>query len=98
MAKDSGFDRDFGYLIPFLDRVSAAADNMSPESRAELQRLLSGEKEKWQRIRSLLTGGAAAAPAPSAAATAATRAGTAPKSAAPALPTSLTVGSLRGGR
>lgn len=98
MAKESGgFDRDFGYLIPFLDRVSQAAARLSPESRAELERLMSGEKEKWQRIRDVLAG------APGAAPTAVSR-GPSPKpetppraQTAPELPRSLTVGSLRRG-
>lgn len=95
MAKDSGFERDFGYLMPFFDRISGASADLSPEARAELQRLLSGEKEKWQRIRALLGGSAG-----SAASTGPSNAGRGPQAApksttAPELSPTLTVGSLR---
>ncbi len=51
------FDKDFAYLIPFLDRVAAAAGTVrDPAGRAELQRLLQGEKQKWERIRGILGG------------------------------------------
>lgn len=64
-SKDSSssFDRDFGYLIPFLEKVTNAAESMSSPAGAELRDLLSGEVAKWNRIRALLSG-AASQPAP----------------------------------
>ncbi|MFL5319528.1 MAG: hypothetical protein ACJ790_07710 [Myxococcaceae bacterium] len=59
MANSSSFDRDFGYLMPFLDRVAQAGSGLSPPARAELLRLVAGEKEKFARIRQLLSGAAA---------------------------------------
>lgn len=51
------FDKDFGYLMPFLDKVTAAAANLSnPSARAELNQLVSEEKRRWTRIRQLLSG------------------------------------------
>ena len=91
MAKDSGFDRDFGYLMPFFDRIASASEGLSPESRAELARLMAGEKEKWQRIRAMLSG-SAVVPTPA-------QRGPTPARPArgPELPPGLTVGSLRRG-
>lgn len=68
MAKPAGFDRDIGYLMPFLDRVAAAAREL-PEAgaREELTRLMAEEKARWARIQQLLAGAAGrAAPATSA--------------------------------
>jgi hypothetical protein len=49
------FDKDFGYLIPFLDRIAQAADSLSnPAAGRELKELVSGEKARWIRIRELL--------------------------------------------
>ncbi|HXG67802.1 MAG TPA: hypothetical protein VNO70_22060 [Blastocatellia bacterium] len=63
---ESGFEKDFGYLMPFLDRVAAAAIGLAdPAARDELTRLMAGEKQRWSRIRQLLAG-AAGNPAPSA--------------------------------
>ena len=58
MASDgSSFEKDFGYLIPFLDRVAAAISQLpDAAAREEGARLISGEKEKWQRLRQLLAG------------------------------------------
>ena len=57
MAKPSGFDRDIGYLMPFLDRVTAAAGELQDASaREELQRLMAEEKARWARIQELLGG------------------------------------------
>jgi len=51
------FDKDFGYLMPFLDRVAAAANALSdPAAREELESLVSGEKERWLQIHKLLSG------------------------------------------
>jgi hypothetical protein len=51
------FDKDFGYLMPFLDKVAAAADNLSdPAAREELKRLVTDEKPRWLRIQKLLSG------------------------------------------
>lgn len=77
MAKPGGFDRDIGYLMPFLDRVSVAASELADASaREELTRLMAEEKARWARIQELLggapgRGGAASAPASRAAPTAA---------------------------
>ena len=49
------FDKDFGYLLPFLDRIAQAADSLSnPAAGRELKELVSGEKARWIRIRELL--------------------------------------------
>lgn len=51
------FDKDFGYLMPFLDKVAAAANDLSdPAAREELKRLIADEKPRWSRIRQLLSG------------------------------------------
>lgn len=51
------FDRDFGYLLPFMDKVEAAASSLpDPAARVELQRLMAGEKQRWARVRELLSG------------------------------------------
>ena len=69
MAKPAGFDRDIGYLMPFLDRVAATADSLpDTAAREELKRLMAEEKERWARIQQLLGGAggrstSAAAPA-----------------------------------
>lgn len=86
----ANFDRDFGYLMPFLDKIEAAAASASPDARAELTSLVRGEKERWRRIQALLSG------APPAAAARPTAAGPdTPTRPAPA--SALTVGSLRRG-
>jgi hypothetical protein len=65
MANPEAFDRDFGYLLPFLDKVAAAASELQdPAAREELARLMADEKARWNRIRELLRGaeGSKAAP------------------------------------
>ncbi|MBF5044847.1 hypothetical protein FGE12_20780 [Aggregicoccus sp. 17bor-14] len=96
-SSSSGFDRDFGYLMPFLDRVAqAAAGLQDPAARAELQRLMAEEKGRWARVRELLAGaqgraGAAGASAPGPRAR--------PGAPAPRQPgAQLTVGSLKSPR
>ncbi|HVF92489.1 MAG TPA: hypothetical protein VNH22_20650 [Blastocatellia bacterium] len=60
------FDKDFGYLMPFLDKVTEAANRATDAAtRAELLELVGGQKQRWARIRELLSGQAAAS-APSA--------------------------------
>ena len=95
------FDKDFGYLMSFLDKVAGAAGSLAdPAARAELTKLMADEKVRWARIRQLLSGAGGQAPA---APTAAPVAGNAPAptttpTAAPAdtrEPLSFTVGSLR---
>jgi hypothetical protein len=58
VANDSSaFDKDFGYLMPFLDKVAAAASTLPDASaRAELSRLMAEEKARWLRIQELLRG------------------------------------------
>jgi hypothetical protein len=57
MANPEAFDRDFGYLMPFLDKVAAAASELQdPAAREELARLMADEKARWNRIRELLRG------------------------------------------
>lgn len=61
---DAQFDKDFGYLMPFLDKVTAAAEALAdPAARAELTKLLAGEKQRWMRARQLLSGATASPPA-----------------------------------
>lgn len=104
MAGTGAFDKDFGYLLPFLDRVAAAAGTLEEQAaREELARLIAEEKGRWARIRELLSGAAGrAAPgadlgavesAPVAAPPASAPAGGAPHEGY--LRTVLTVGSLR---
>ena len=51
------FDKDFGYLMPFLDKIAAAASGIAdPAARQEFASLVAGEKAKWARIRQLLGG------------------------------------------
>jgi hypothetical protein len=65
MARPGGFDKDFGYLMPFLDRVATAASELPDASaREELIRLMAEEKVRWARIQALL-GGAPGRGAPS---------------------------------
>ncbi|AGC44117.1 hypothetical protein MYSTI_02801 [Myxococcus stipitatus DSM 14675] len=87
----STFDKDFGYLMPFLDKVAAAAASLEDASaREELIRLMAEEKGRWARAQELLRGasgasvqGPQAPPEPRVDQTPSARAG-------------LTVGSLRG--
>jgi hypothetical protein len=68
MAKPGGFDRDIGYLMPFLERVTAAAQELEDASaRDELTRLMAEEKVRWARIQELLGGAAAQSASPAAA-------------------------------
>lgn len=53
----SAFDKDFGYLMPFLDKIGAAASALEdPRARTEAMSLVAGERERWNRIRALLGG------------------------------------------
>src|ERR1044072_6057054 len=57
------FDKDFGYLMPFLDKVASAADNLSDAAaREELKRLIADEKPRWSRIQKLLWGATGQSP------------------------------------
>lgn len=87
------FDKDFGYLMPFLDKIASAAAGL-PDSaaRTELTRLVADEKQRWTRIRQLLSG------SPSASQNASSAGPVSVAATAPASPTTrptLTVGSLR---
>lgn len=102
MARDgSAFEKDFGYLIPFLDRVSAAISQLpDAAAREEGARLLAGEKEKWQRLRQLLKGAqgsnhAPLRPAPQQSQPSGAGSGAPRANPAPAPQTGLTVGSLK---
>jgi hypothetical protein len=88
------YDKDFGYLMPFLDKVAAAAASLQdPAARAELTRLMADEKARWARIRELLGGASGRA---TAAPTAPGNSNNAPATAPEAPgPFSFTVGSLR---
>jgi hypothetical protein len=91
------FDKDFGYLMPFLDKVAGAAGSLAdPVARDELTKLVVDEKARWARIRELLGGAAGRATATPAAAPSASQDN--PQAAAlPEVrePFSFTVGSLR---
>lgn len=51
------FEKDFGYLIPFLDKIAAAASTLRDQAaRGELAQLIADEKRRWARIRELLSG------------------------------------------
>jgi hypothetical protein len=102
----STFDRDFGYLLPFMDKVAAAAAELQDTAaREELTRLMAEEKVRWQRIKELLGGASGKGAAPTST-TASGRTGAPPLARASAdsvhrvAPTSagLTVGSLKGTR
>lgn len=65
MANPEAFDRDFGYLLPFLDKVAAAASELQDTAaREELARLMADEKARWNRIREILRGAAGSTAAP----------------------------------
>ncbi|HYO54996.1 hypothetical protein [Archangium sp.] len=65
MAKPAGFDRDIGYLMPFLDRLAAAADTLpDANAREELKRLMAEEKVRWARIQQLLGGASGSGTSP----------------------------------
>jgi hypothetical protein len=103
MANPEAFDRDFGYLMPFLDKVAAAASELQdPAARAELARLMAEEKARWNRIRELLrgAGGSKAAMSPQAGAPAQTLARSSADGINRVAPqmTGLTVGSLKQSR
>jgi hypothetical protein len=103
VAAPGAFDKDFGYLLPFIDRVAAAAgDLQDPAAREELTRLISDEKVRWQRMRELLRGATGStslprAPAPSAAPVLARSSGDGINRVAPVM-AGLTVGSLKQSR
>ncbi|NOK34365.1 hypothetical protein D7W79_29290 [Corallococcus exercitus] len=109
----NSFDRDFGYLLPFMDKVAAAASSLPDASaREELVRLMAEEKVRWERIRSLLQGapgrgGASTGAAPKPSASKAAPPAVAPPLArvsgdgvnrAARLESGLTVGSLKDSR
>jgi hypothetical protein len=94
------FDKDFGYLMPFLDRVAATAASLAdPAARAELTKLMAEEKTRWARIRQLLGGASGQAQATPTATTPGNNAaplGVASTASTEARePLSFTVGSLR---
>jgi hypothetical protein len=104
VANPEAFDRDFGYLMPFLDKVEAAASELEDAAaREELARLLADEKARWNRVRELLRGAPGSKGAPQAARpaapsqTLARSSGDGINRVAP-LMTGLTVGSLKGSR
>lgn len=60
------FDRDLGYLLPFLGRVVAYAEAQPEPLRGALLAQLDGETARWAAIQALLDGAAPdAAPQPS---------------------------------
>lgn len=53
------FEKDFGYLMPFLDKIDAAARALSdPSARTEAMQLVAGERQRWERLKALLAGAA----------------------------------------
>jgi hypothetical protein len=57
VANPGAFQKDLGYLMPFLDKVAAAAEELpDAAARDELLRLITEEKARWTRIRDLLGG------------------------------------------
>lgn len=59
--KDDGgtdFDRDFGYLLPFLEKIEQTASTFPGAAGVELRSLVDGQKARWSRIRELLSGAA----------------------------------------
>jgi hypothetical protein len=85
------FEKDFGYLMPFLEKVAEAASTLPDlAARAELAQLITDEKRRWARIRQLLSG----SPADGASKPVAVAADDAQGSPAKPKP-SFTVGSLR---
>ncbi len=103
MANPDAFDRDFGYLMPFLDKVAAAAAELEdPAAREELSRIIDEEKVRWERVRELLRGAAGSRPAPAnrpaaSSQTLARSSADGINRVAPTM-TGLTVGSLKGSR
>ena len=90
------FEKDFGYLMPFLEKVAAAANTLADAAaREELKRLVAGEQSRWLRIRELLSGGAANPTQPVARIAQASVESPATKDAQPSPPKQFTVGSLR---
>lgn len=60
---EESFEKDFGYLIPFIDRIAAAANQITSDgAREEFSRLVSDERARWTRIRQLLSGAVEAQP------------------------------------
>jgi hypothetical protein len=52
-----GFEKDFGYLMPFIDRIAAAANHIADDAaQEEFTLLVSDERARWTRIRQLLSG------------------------------------------
>jgi hypothetical protein len=50
------FEKDFGYLTPFIERVARHAAGMADSAaKTELQSLVAGEVERWMRVRELLS-------------------------------------------
>jgi hypothetical protein len=52
------FDRDLGYLLPFLGRVVAYAEAQPEPLRGALLAELRGETARWAAIQALLDGAA----------------------------------------
>lgn len=50
------FSRDLGYLDRFLVSLRAHADALPEPRRGELLGLVSAERDRWERIKSLLAG------------------------------------------
>lgn len=50
------FSRDLGYLDRFLVSLRGHADTLPEPRRSELLRLVSAERDSWDRITSLLAG------------------------------------------
>ena len=98
MAQEPGaFERDFGYLFPFLDKLVAAARAMpAGAARTRLEQLLSEERARFEEIRALFSGKAPTVTAKATPAKPAPASATAAQSPQPP-ENGLTVGSLRRG-
>ncbi|GEM_PF-4074083 len=53
---EQGFERDWGYLMRFLDKLEAAAEAMPPARRERLSTLLATKRQVCQDIRAVLGG------------------------------------------
>jgi hypothetical protein len=53
---EQGFERDWGYLMRFLDKLEAAAEAMPPVRRERLSSLLATKRQVCEDIRTVIDG------------------------------------------